>query len=64
MTPTTEYEYKEANYTITGSGYNVFVTSVTLKVKAAASSNWYEVTVPVNKTFTRSGAVWTDADFK
>lgn len=57
-----EYDYVKADYTINKTGKNAYVKSVTLNVKAASSSNYFQVTVPVNKTFT-SNNTWTDAQF-
>lgn len=59
---TSEYKYIKADYKINNNGKNAYVKSVTLNVKAADSKNYFQVTVPVNKTFTCNGT-WTDADF-
>lgn len=57
-----DYYYVSADKVINNNGKNVYVKSVTIKVKAASSSNWFVVEVPVNKTFTRD-TDWTDGNF-
>ncbi len=59
---TAEYQYVKADYTINSNGKNAYVKTVTLNVKAASSNNYFQVTVPVNKTFTNNNT-WTSADF-
>lgn len=57
-----EYQYVSADYVI-NNGKNVYVKSVTLNVQAAANeNNFFQVTVPVNKTFTCNGT-WDASDF-
>ena len=60
--PTSDYAYVEADYTINNNGKNAFVKTVTLNVKAASSNNYFQVTIPVNKTFT-SDNTWTSSQF-
>ena len=57
-----DYSYVKADYTINNNGKNAFVKSVTLNVKAASSNNYFQVTIPVNKTFT-SDNTWTRSQF-
>ncbi len=59
---TSDYSYVKADYTINNNGKNAFVKSVTLNVKAASSNNYFQVTIPVNKTFT-SDNTWTSSQF-